>query len=83
MHRSIYVLSLDLFGVIDSVGYLTHAGEAERALRGGELLPRRLLKPDLVDHGRKLVSDRVMQKVKESGVGEGENQNQSRQKRGH
>lgn len=34
---------------------LTHAREADGALRRRELLPRRLLQPDLVDHSRELV----------------------------
>lgn len=38
--------------------YLTHAGEIEGALRGGELFPRRLLNSNFVDHGGKLVSVR-------------------------
>ena len=34
---------------------LTHAREADCTLRRRELLPRRLLQPDLVDHSRELV----------------------------
>lgn len=35
---------------------LTRAGELDGAVHGSELLPRRLLKTNLVDHRRKLVA---------------------------
>lgn len=42
---------------------LTHAGEADRALGGSQLLPRRLLQIDLIDHRRELVAE-VKRKMK-------------------
>lgn len=50
---------------------LTHAGETKSTLRGRQLLPRRLLKADLVDHSRELVPETIdFQSVAEGVTGD-------------